>query len=70
LGKLSSPLKRTRLYSRRADPFAEIWAQAEGMLEKAPELESGLLPDEIGAAQQLAESKDLVEHVHQFLAGI
>jgi hypothetical protein len=35
LGKLSSPLKRTRLYSTRADPFAEIWAQADGMLEKA-----------------------------------
>ncbi len=45
LGKLSSQLKRTRTYSTRADPFAEIWAQAEGMLEKAPELEAKALFD-------------------------
>ena len=34
------------------------------------EIERSLSPDEIVAAQQLAGSKDLEEHVHQFLAGI
>ncbi len=37
-GKFPSELKKMRDYRTRADPFAEDWSEAEGMLEMAPEL--------------------------------
>jgi hypothetical protein len=43
LGKLPSELKKAREYRTRSDPFEEDWAEAERMLEKAPELEAKTL---------------------------
>ncbi len=40
LGKFPSELKKGRGYRTRADPFSEDWAEAERMLEVAPELEA------------------------------
>ena len=41
--KLPSQMKKPRSWRTRADPFAEDWAEAEGMLEAAPELEAKTL---------------------------
>jgi transposase InsO family protein len=43
LGKLPSELKKPREYRTRSDPFEDDWAEAERMLEKAPELEAKTL---------------------------
>jgi len=43
LGKLPSELKKAREYRTRSDPFEGDWAEAERMLEKAPELEAKTL---------------------------
>ena len=43
LGKLPSELKKARDYRTRSDPFEDDWAEAERMLEKAPELEAKTL---------------------------
>jgi transposase InsO family protein len=43
LGKLPSELKKARDYRTRSDPFEGDWAEAERMLEKAPELEAKTL---------------------------
>ncbi len=43
LGKLPSELKKARDYRTRRDPFEGDWAEAERMLEKAPELEAKTL---------------------------
>ncbi len=45
LGRLPSELKRPRAYRTRPAPFAEDWAEAESMLEKAPGLEAKMLFD-------------------------
>ncbi len=37
LGKQPSELKKAREYRTRSDAFEGDWAEAEGMLEKAPE---------------------------------
>lgn len=43
LGKLPSELKKARTYRTREDPFEEEWAEAEAMLQQAPELEAKTL---------------------------
>lgn len=43
LGKLPSEMKKARDYRTRSDPFEGDWAEAERMLEKAPELEAKTL---------------------------
>lgn len=43
LGKLPSELRKAREYRTRSNPFEDDWAEAERMLEKAPELEAKTL---------------------------
>jgi hypothetical protein len=43
LGKVPSEVKKPRQYRTRTDPFADDWAEMEGMLSNAPELEAKTL---------------------------
>lgn len=46
-GKLPSQMKRPRDWRTRADPFAKVWAEVEGLLGEAPGLEALTIFEEL-----------------------